>query len=87
MNIQDVIAVLDQKGIKYCPLFEPIDQTNQVVVWDTADILDAPDIEGGPWTYFVRGRFVAGTPNKEFWFCNAYQFGLLLDLHHVRKGL
>lgn len=90
MNIHQVIQVLDQKGIKYCPLHQPLEESDQVIVWDTADILEfEPSFSAYPtgiWTYFVRGKFATGTENKEFWFCNAEQLGLLLDLHHVRAG-
>lgn len=89
MNIQDVIAVLDQKGIKHCPLHLPLEEADQVVIWDTADILEIESSFSAypsfTWTYFIRGKISSGTANKEFDFSSAEELSTLLDEHHVRK--
>lgn len=83
MNIVDVVALLDEKGIRYGKLHQPLEENRQIILSDTCDLLENNYEDG--WEYAIRGDRKVNYGWTEYTEIRTIeQLSVLLDNNHVR---
>ena len=85
MKIEEVVALLDEKGIRYGELHQPLEENRQIIISDTCDLLENEYSYG--WVYSIRGGAAVNYQWTEFTNIRTTErLSELLDKHHVRHG-